>query len=154
MKKFGIKKIGVTESIEYKIMIIIVLLIIAFFIFMSMWNRQLTSSDIKSDFNLTPGSPDYADYVCANIDRNTNQNFYVYPSIIDIRDTVTGDTGMYIEEIHGDESTPNYWNEHGVVCQVPSKACDNLVCMNIFMKVPVNFTEWKAWHEEIGGELP
>lgn len=82
--------------------------------------------------------------ICSNLDNGTA----VYYEVINSKTAVEKSLNMRVVNIYGNQTSPRFWDNQGVMCNVGIEACQPqyVFCMQMSMVVPVNYTEYEEWY--------
>lgn len=88
--------------------------------------------------------------VCDNLDKIHENTIYLYPSILEIKAGIER-AGERVTNMQGNNVKVYSFDEYGVSCIMPAKICNYEVsyCLDIEMLIPVNYTEWDIWYNEL-----
>lgn len=82
--------------------------------------------------------------VCSNLEKVEGNQTIIFP---EIKTTMQQISRIYAFSVivEGTTSIPDVWDEEGVMCQINANLCEisNLFCMDVVMKVPVNYEVWR-----------
>ena len=122
--------------------IVIVLVAIGALAYFGTFNHLVESLNDSTDKHVE---------VCSNLTKSINNEFAtIYPAVLYIEDMVKENLMMNIYSTSLDKATPKAWDDRGVVCEVPSKACfAGLYCVDITLQIPINYSEYDNWKEDL-----